>query len=85
MQAEQAVEEIERDALEGLVKLSAQRLPGRTLCLVIEGLDRHLQQRERQEFRAIGECQLPLPPKASSMALHLVACVTEGFRSWSSS
>ena len=46
--------EAEQDGFEGLVRKSAQRLPGFTLAIIIAGLDFHLQQRERREFHRNG-------------------------------
>lgn len=54
LQAEQLVREAERDGLSGLVQRAAQGLPGFTLCILVEGLDFYLKQRERADFRAAG-------------------------------
>lgn len=63
-QAEQVVQEAERDGLAGLVNRAAQRLPGFTLCIIMEGVDNHLRLREMREFRAAG----------ASMRTHFLCC-----------
>ena len=54
LQAEEFVQLSAGEGLANIVRRCARSLPGRTLCLVVVGLDAHLELRQSREWRASG-------------------------------
>lgn len=50
-QADEFVGLVERSEVRGLVQRAAAAAPAATLSLMVEGLQHHLESRERREFR----------------------------------
>ncbi|KAK9810672.1 hypothetical protein WJX73_009334 [Symbiochloris irregularis] len=77
--AEEAVREAE-NAFERLVHLSAQRLPGFTLSILMVGLEQHLRNRERSEYRTQGPSVLGFNKEPVEQAISALTVRYPGVR-----